>query len=506
MEIGLLPLRCLFRMSIATAIESGAVPKVATRIAYAALLLVLIACGYSEVIGSYFLADDFNYLNIVAQAETFRDGTAVDTGWEYFRPLTALSFWFNYRCFGTETATSFHVFALVVHWFNALLVARMAWRLCPHWFAAGFAGAAFAVLPVHPECITWISARADVLCATGTLILVTGWLDYLRGHRGAAALAEVLCGLVFALLTKDSAMILPVVLVAMALIYRGRPAGQVALVFAGVVVVFVVYLVSRITSLGAFIGSQSANDAHHFTINLSNSLWFTIDALRAMLLPGPLGIRTGLGLILVLYIGLRHQALARFVRTAWPLFLVFLMELAPVANAVQLELADGTNTRFLYMPSVFFCAGLGVLVGTSLPDGSGKPSVQRRSSVLYFAAVILVVIYTVTIRQVNRPWAEASAMSRGIVTQLQGFTKGKDYRWVFIHGLPDTHEGAYVFKNGIDTAIKLFVSKTLVFPSHGKISLEDWLKWSAERRADPTAHPDSLLLRWDPVSRRLIEP
>lgn len=481
-------------------------PRIATRIAYAALLLVLIVCGYSEVIGSYFLADDFNVLNIVAQAETFRDGTAVDTGWEYFRPLTALSFWFNYLWFGAETATSFHVFALVVHWLNAMLVARLAWRLCPQWIAAGFAGAACAVLPVHPECITWISARADVLCATGTLMMVIGWLDYLRNQRGAVALVETLCGLVFALLTKDSAMILPVILVAMVPIYRGRSGKQLVLVFAGVVVLFAAYLVLRVSALGAFIGSQSANDAHHLTINLSNALTFSIDALRAMLLPGPLGIRTGLCLILVLYMGLRHQALARFVRTAWPLFLVFLLELAPVANAVQLGLADGTNTRFLYMPSMFFCAGLGVLVGTSFGEGSGSPSVQRRSSVLCVAAGILVVIYTVTIRQVNRPWAEASAMSRGIVTQLQDLVAGKDYRWVFIHGLPDTHNGAYVFRNGIDTAIKLFVSKKLVFPSHGNISLEDWLERSAQRRADPTAYPEYLLLKWDPASRRLIEP
>jgi hypothetical protein len=97
-------------------------------------------------------------------------------------------------------------------------------------------------------------------------------------------------------------------------------------------------------------------------------------------------------------------------------------------------------------------------------------------------------------------------ISRDIVTQLQGFAQDKAYRWVFIHDLPDTHEGAYVFRNGIGTAIKLFVSKDMVFPPHGNITLKDWQERSAQRRADPTAYPEILLLKWDRIAGHLIEP
>jgi hypothetical protein len=506
MEIGLWPLRCLSRMSIAIAMEPGTPTRMIYKIAYAALLLGLVVWGYAEVAASYFLADDFNVLNIISQAETFRDGTAVDTGWEYFRPLTALSFWLNYLWFGAETATSFHIFALLVHWCNAMLVARLAWRFCPHAFAAGFAGAAFAVLPVHPECITWIAARADVLCATGTLLLITGWLDYLRNQRGAAALVEVLIGLVFALLTKDSAMIMPVILIALAIIYRGPGTKRLGWVFAGIGLVFAVYMVSRIAALGGFVGSQSTDDAHHLTINVVNAIDFTADAMRAMVMPGPWLVQKLLCLILIVYIVLRHQTVSKILQGIWPLLLVFLLQLAPVANAVTLDLRAGTNTRFLYIPSIYFCVGLGVLLHATLRVIASSAAAQGRTLVMRLAAGMLVLVYATTIRNVNQSWAEAGVISRDIVTQLQGFAQDKAYRWVFIHDLPDTHEGAYVFRNGIDTAIKLFVSKDMVFPPHGNITLKDWQERSAQRRADPTAYPEILLLKWDRIAGHLIEP
>ena len=494
-------------MSFATASEPSAAPHLAIRMVCAVVLGALVLFGYGGVLDSYFLADDFNVLNIVAQAETFRDGTAVDTGWEYFRPLTALSFWFNYLWFGAETATSFHVFAVMMHWLNALLVVRLTGRVCSQWHGAWFAGAAFAVMPIHPECITWISARADVLCAAGVLLLLTGWLDYLHRRRGLWAAAEVFVGLVFALLTKDSAMILPAILIALALVYRGRSASELVGMLAAVVAVLAAYLYARISVLGGFVGSQSANDAHHLTIHWGNAIEFAIDAMRAMLLPGPPGIQSGLCLVLLLYMAVRHPDLKSFFKVTWPLVLVFLFLLAPVANAVVLGLADGTNTRFLYIPSTVFCVGLGVLLSTGLERGvKGKAAASRGAWFLRVAACVVVAIYTVNLRRVNNPWAEASAISQGIVTQLQEFTRGKDHEWVFIHGLPDTHKGAYVFRNGIDTAIKLFVSEDLVFPPHGNLSLQDWLERSAQRRRDPSAYPEILLLRWDSATRRLVEP
>jgi len=45
-----------------------------------------------------------------------------------------------------------------------------------------------------------------------------------------------------------------------------------------------------------------------------------------------------------------------------------------------------------------------------------------------------------------------------------------------------------------------------VFPAHGRIDRDTWVKGVAQRRLDPTAHPKVLLLRWDDDSQRLITP
>ncbi|MCA8958683.1 MAG: hypothetical protein KDC87_21580 [Planctomycetes bacterium] len=475
-----------------------------TRMAWLGLagaLTALVALAYGGVATSFFLADDFNVLAVVHAARTVREGTAVDSGWEYFRPLTALSFWANLHWFGLESATGFHVFGLLWHTANALLVARFALRFASGAVGAALAAATFAVLPIHPEAVTWISARADVLCATGTLLLWTGLVDFARGVRGASAVLEAVVGFAFALATKDSAMILPVPCLVLAVACRARPWPHLLAAIAGIGALLGVYLAVRIGVLGGFVGAQSTDQAHHLRLDPGNAVAFARDATLAMLLPGGVGPRGGGFLLAVATLLACHRRPGALVRVAWPLALVFLIQLGPVANVAQLNLADGTNGRFLYMPALAFCSGLGTLLGTAWQVGAAG-----RRRVLSVTAAALVALCTVATRSANRPWAEAGQISARIVDQLRAFTRDPRYHWVFIHGLPDTHRGAYVFRNGIENAIKLFVRADLVFPPHGRLDRKAWDESAAQRRADPTAHPECLLVRWDHVARRLVEP
>ena len=479
----------------------GDAPPKRLQLAYLGVLFGLVAIGYGSVATAFFVADDFNYLNIVLPAKTLAEGTGIAADWEYFRPATAISFWVNAQVFGKDP-TSYHVLGLLFHGVNAWLVARLTFGVFANRAGAAVAGMCFAVFPVHPEAISWISSRADVLCATGTLLCVSGYLNFLRDENRAWALFEACTGFLWALLSKDSAMILPVLLFLLTWVEAKRPLGKRTWsALCAMVLLFAVYIGVRFTVLGGFGGRPGPDGSKHLQIDLAVAVQFTVDAVRSMLMPGTSAIApiACLSLLAVLScIMVRRGAVPRFARLTWPLLVIFLLLLAPVANIAVLVRETAQQSRFLYIPSMFACAAIGVLVGTA--------AAARRSRLLCGVSLLLVGSYTVNICLENRRWRAAGDQAETIVNQLKEMTEKRHYTMVFVHGLPDSVDGAYVFRNGFDTAIKWFVDKDLRFPESGRISRADWDKFSAKRRADPEFEADILLLRWDPDKLRLVLP
>lgn len=488
-----------------TAVDSvSETPSTRLRLAYMGVLVGLIAIGYGGVVSAFFVADDFNYLNIALPAQTFAKATGIEDGWVFFRPLTGISFWVNALLFG-KNPTSYHLVGLLFHGINAFLVARLTWQLFANRAGAAIGGMCFAVFPVHPEALTWISARADVLCATGTLLCVSGFLNFLRAENRTLPLVETLFGFVWALAAKDSAMVMPIVLLLVLGCSRDRQSPgrrrQTLYGFGGIVLLFVAYLVVRFSVLGGFGGHPGEEGSRHLQIDLPTATRFAVDAVRCMFMPGTTTIAPLTCLVLILALGgmmIRHASPARFTRLTWPMLAIFFLLLAPVANIMVIDLETAQQTRFLYTPSAFACTALGVLVGTT--------AAAHNSRLLYGVGLLLVLGYTVNVCLENRRWRRAGDQVESILQQLEEITKKRHYSEVFIHGLPDSVEGASVFRNGFDTAIKWFVDEDLVFKPRGKISRSDWDKFSAMRRDKPDFNPDLLLVRWDPVAQRLVLP
>lgn len=124
-----------------------------------------------------------------------------------FRPLTILSYALNYA-FGKLDPLGYHVFNLLLHILNTLLVFFLARRFASFRTALA-AGALFAVHAVHTEAVTQIVGRAELLSFAFTL----GALLMQTGKRWRW-LALPLYGL--GLLSKESSVIMPV----LALIYE----------------------------------------------------------------------------------------------------------------------------------------------------------------------------------------------------------------------------------------------------------------------------------------------
>ena len=282
------------------------------------------------------------------------------------------------------------------------------------------------------------------------------------------------------MLAKDTGMILPVYLVYLALVptsaaWPTRPLRQSRAVLAAFLGVLAVYLAIRFEVLGGFGGYQEDGHSRHLRLDWENALRFTRDAVHSVLAPGShpmLAIMScGIGATLVAG-GLRGM-----VGRLSPVIVCFVIGLLPAANTVRLDILTGENARFLYLPSAFACVGLGILLG--------QASTIRSARIFGTLAVILLGTNSWTLATINQRWRVAGDTAETIVEQLRTLTARRDYEFLFIHDLPDSYRGAFVFRNGIDTAVRLFVSKTIEFPAHGEISRAVWDEHAARRRSDP---------------------
>jgi hypothetical protein len=148
---------------------------------------------YLSTLGGYFLGDDFGLIRLLSPKPPLHFLTLFAAPWtetlygdpaDELRPLLALSYQLDAR-WGAAWPVGYHATSIALHALNALLVAalaRGAARVSVP--AAAFAGALFAVLPIHAETVAWISGRAD---SVPTLFYLSSLLAYAWWRRTGTA-------------------------------------------------------------------------------------------------------------------------------------------------------------------------------------------------------------------------------------------------------------------------------------------------------------------------------
>ena len=168
----------------------------------------------------YFLGDDFGLIWLLWNKPLAHFLTLFASPWtetiygyraDELRPTLALSYWLDAR-WGAANPTGYHISNVALHALNALLVLAIARRtLALPWVWAGAAGLLFAVMPAHAETVVWISGRADSL---PSLFMLAAFFCFACWRTGGARgwYAAALLGCFLALFSKQSAILLPVML------------------------------------------------------------------------------------------------------------------------------------------------------------------------------------------------------------------------------------------------------------------------------------------------------
>jgi hypothetical protein len=170
-----------------------------------------------------FVYDDWGILRgiVFGDHSTFLKASFVPAGKVLYRPLGAMYFLCMYLAFGLRPF-GFHLAGIILHIVNSCLVVWIVRELASKLAAGGqdrsvearvfpwVVGLLYAVaISVHTEPLVWLVGFYDI---AGALFFFLGILFYLKGHPVLSALAYAL-----GLLTKESVVVLPAVLMLYAL-------------------------------------------------------------------------------------------------------------------------------------------------------------------------------------------------------------------------------------------------------------------------------------------------
>jgi hypothetical protein len=154
-------------------------------IALAALAVIAFGC-YADALANGFVFDDHGH---VLSDPSFRSLTNVPKLLvASYRPLRDITYALDFSIWG-ERPIGFHLTSILLHVANTLLVFALISRITRKTLLASLAAAIFAIHPIAPDAVTYISGRRDVLFSLFYLMSFHCYLTY-REHVGGTGRAH----------------------------------------------------------------------------------------------------------------------------------------------------------------------------------------------------------------------------------------------------------------------------------------------------------------------------
>ena len=131
----------------------------------------------------------------------------------YYRPVQILSYAIDYRLYGLSSG-GFHFTNIFLHFLNVLLVFFLVLKVLNKKSIAFITSILFAVHPALTGSISYISGRADLLFFLFGFLFMYMFILYREKKEYIYLVTSTLC-LVFSLLSKESAIVFPLLLIFM---------------------------------------------------------------------------------------------------------------------------------------------------------------------------------------------------------------------------------------------------------------------------------------------------
>ncbi len=404
-----------------------------------AVIVILIAIGYAPIFQKQFLQEDFVQVgirhfdaNAAAQNE---DWLPLAWKWGFRAPVTQRAvirvvrdwtLWLDYFAWHLQPL-GYHLTNLLLHVLTSFAVTLLAWRLSKAKLTAALAGIFFAVFSIHPEAVADIPSRGHQLAA---LLMTLTLIFYTRLPARAARVGGYV-SFALALLSVETALILPLLLVVYDLIYhRADGFKPLAKRQAPFWALLGAYASLRVILFGGGGGTPSFDAAASILFFWSGYTQYAADPFFTdIVLWQTLGVNALYLLLLIAYRKRRH--------------VLFGLLWMPIPLLVAL--AFPPQERYFYAPSI----GLALALAGILTDPLPRWKYSRAFGAA--AATVLILIYTAALYRLNENWRNASYLAQNILAQVKTLqpTLPDDANLVFV-GLPARARRAPVFSDPLN--------------------------------------------------------
>ena len=450
----------------------------------AGLALIVIAAVYARSLDNYFQSDDFDWLESYGQRAAsigvFRavlalpEPASVDPAdpftWNY-RPTTALIVNVLFRLFGVNAPAGYHAVLIAGHLAVSALAGLLAGRLAGGRWVGLAVTAVFGLHFAHVETVAWFGSIAEVTAGVLALAAALAFLQFRESGRVRWAwTAVVVYGLSLGANPTAAPILGFFVLIDLWRLARGVGRCWTAhWIYLPLLVLAGAYLAIEAAALSVAAGSGG----YGYSLGphmLLNSLWYPtvlvapftepelFDVHRALLavLDGTGSLADAAATAHVVPILAAHLAvlgaagLAVVRGPGWARVAVG----AALALEAPFVLLGGTMFHFAYLPAVFVLT-LGVAAVVGACRGIGKSPAW---SSLTAAGLLVVATGLVAWQTHDRldDWEFAAGLSHRLVqsahAELGDLPGGAT---VIAADLPNTVNGAYVFREGFPAALRV---------------------------------------------------
>ena len=420
------------------------------------LALIAIGCAvYAATLRAFFVADDFTLVRAVAEHGPFAVWSGpLALAPIFFRPLTSLTFYIDYRLYGLR-ASGYHLTNVLLHCTSAWLVGRIALVTCRQRpLVAATAALLFLVGPAHGESVAWIAGRTDVVATVfglGAFVCYLHAIESQEWRWPALAFALYVLGLG----AKESLVALPLVALAYQALVVQTWRGRGARLVIAFLVCLPPYILVRRWAVGGWVGGYGASaHLHH------DPRYLLVNGTQQLLHALGFGVPSyGSWLTLALYVVLGCASLAALVawhvdrrssRASQPQLLLFLLVAIAISMLPTLNLAIATagteGERYVYLATVWLSLLLAIVVA---------PAFERPQRLVVAGALVASGALLLAVRNVR--WRDAGALSREVVATIVAQPLGSEP--LTLLNVPDSLRDAYIMHTGIWDAQLLFAPK-----------------------------------------------
>lgn len=348
------------------------------------------------------------------------------------RPVRTIALAIEYQFFG-RNPVGYRVVTILLHSLNGLLVFVVLRSLVTRPWPALLAASLFIVHPIQTESVAYIAGQRDVLF---TAFYLLGFLSFVRYRATGRASYLSLAGLayLFALLTKEMAITLPLMCVAYDLLrsvpgtgaWVAPPLGKALrnglriaidrsrslyLAMGGILALLLFYFViianpsHQRTLYGGGPGTALMTSARIIVYYLKQMIFpLTLNADSYGAFPVSRSLADLRGFLALLILGALWYGLFRLLRgDRWITFggVWFFLTILPVSQIIPHQ--ELVAEHFLYLPSVGFCLVVSLCVERGLALPRAAPAVGGA-----FALVLFLLIARTAVR--NRDWKDELAL------------------------------------------------------------------------------------------------